>query len=100
MPGGALEKYRAVRSAQRMTTAAIPFNIYQLRVALRGISPVIWRRARAARAPMCSRSRLHIDVSQVARSVPLTPSSARQKAPPFRSCSLPFNSWQVFCSVP
>jgi hypothetical protein len=27
-----------------MTTSAIPFSIYQLRVVLRGISPLIWRR--------------------------------------------------------
>jgi Plasmid pRiA4b ORF-3-like protein len=42
--GGALEKYDAVRYAQRMTTSARPCNIYQLRVVLRGISPLIWRR--------------------------------------------------------
>ena len=33
-----------LRYPQRMTTAATPLNIYQLRIVLRGMSPLIWRR--------------------------------------------------------
>ena len=42
--GGALEWPDVLRYPQRMTTAATPLSIYQLRIVLRGISPLIWRR--------------------------------------------------------
>jgi hypothetical protein len=42
--GGALKRHTALRYSQRMTTAAPLLSIYQLRVVLRGISPLIWRR--------------------------------------------------------
>ena len=42
--GGALERHDALRYPQRMTSIATPLSIYQLRIVLRGISPLIWRR--------------------------------------------------------
>jgi hypothetical protein len=41
--GGALERYDALRYPQRMTASATPLSIYQLRIVLRGVSPLIWR---------------------------------------------------------
>jgi Plasmid pRiA4b ORF-3-like protein len=44
IPGDTLERYEALRYSQRMTIAATPLSIYPLRIVLRGVSPLIWRR--------------------------------------------------------
>ena len=41
---GVLERHAALRYPQGMTTSPTSLNIYRLRIVLRGISPLIWRR--------------------------------------------------------
>jgi hypothetical protein len=40
--GGALERPDALRYPQGMTTSTTQLSVYQLRIVLRGISPLIW----------------------------------------------------------
>ena len=42
--GETLERHDALRYSHCMITSASPLNVYELRVVLRGISPLIWRR--------------------------------------------------------
>jgi hypothetical protein len=42
--GAVLERYAVLRYPQDMMTSATPLSLYQLRIVLCGISPLIWRR--------------------------------------------------------
>jgi Plasmid pRiA4b ORF-3-like protein len=44
MPGGGLERSCTRRDAQHMKPSPVLPSIYQLRIVLRGMSPLIWRR--------------------------------------------------------